>query len=84
MKNGKIWIIVSFLYRDGDPNHSQNFMGSELDQDLSFDYFYEVPKYLRNHGNKLIDKLTNSHENNDSLAEVEVSTCGKEQMQKRL
>ena len=28
-----------FIYPDGDPNHSQNLMGSKLDQDPSSDLY---------------------------------------------
>ena len=28
-----------YLYPDSDPDHSQNLMGSKLDQDLSSDFF---------------------------------------------
>ena len=31
------------MYPDGDPDHSQNFMGSKLDQNTSSDFFHEVP-----------------------------------------
>ena len=51
-----------YEYSDGDSDHSQNLMGSKLEQDPSFDILY-------NPANKQ-NRQTKGHENYTSLVEV--------------
>ena len=38
-QGGLFLVILLYLYPDSDPDHSQNFMGSKLDQDPASDFF---------------------------------------------
>ena len=66
-KWGKIWIL---LYPDSDPDHSQNLMGSKLEQDPSGFFSLEEGPTSSICVILQTNKQTNCHENNTSLAEI--------------
>ena len=58
--------IIFFLLPDRDPDHSQNLMGSRLDQDPSSDFCIKFQPAVFAY----FCKETNGHENNTSLEDV--------------
>ena len=64
-------IFDIFLYPHNDPDHSQNLMGSKLEQDPS-SYFSFVDLISSICVILLTDKQTNGHEFKTSLVEVTI------------